>query len=112
MRSSTGSLLVPSAKPSAAHSAAPARRRRRRAPPAGSRRREAIGDRAEGAARVGLPPYLWWGEALHGVSDTGPGGTRFGDVVPGATSFPQPILTAASFNASLILLVILTIATM
>ncbi|KAH7544035.1 hypothetical protein JRO89_XS15G0088900 [Xanthoceras sorbifolium] len=28
-------------------------------------------------------------------------GTRFSDVVPGATSFPHLILTAASFNASL-----------
>ncbi|XBI47698.1 hypothetical protein VPH35_111589 [Triticum aestivum] len=60
-----------------------------------------LGDRAEGAARVGLPPYLWWGEALHGVSDTGPGGTRFGDVVPGATSFPLVINSAAAFNETL-----------
>ncbi|KAM0908453.1 hypothetical protein ACQ4PT_015458 [Festuca glaucescens] len=60
-----------------------------------------LGDRAEGAARVGLPPYRWWGEALHGVSDTGPGGTWFGDVVPGATSFPLVINSAASFNETL-----------
>ncbi|CAL4957020.1 unnamed protein product [Urochloa decumbens] len=61
-----------------------------------------LGDRAEGAeARVGLPPYYWWGEALHGVSDVGPNGTRFGDVVPGATSFPLVINSAASFNESL-----------
>lgn len=60
-----------------------------------------LGDRAEGASRVGLPPYRWWGEALHGVSDIGPGGTWFGDVVPGATSFPLVINSAASFNESL-----------
>ncbi|KAL6850019.1 hypothetical protein ACP4OV_020646 [Aristida adscensionis] len=60
-----------------------------------------LGDRAEGAPRVGLPPYLWWGEALHGVSDVGPGGTWFGDVVPGATSFPLVITTAAAFNETL-----------
>ncbi|KQJ84878.1 beta-D-xylosidase 4 [Brachypodium distachyon] len=51
-------------------------------------------------ARLGIPAYEWWSEALHGVSYVGPG-TRFSPLVPGATSFPQPILTAASFNASL-----------
>jgi beta-D-xylosidase 4 len=60
-----------------------------------------LGDRAEGAPRVGLPPYMWWGEALHGVSDVGPKGTWFGDVVPGATSFPLVINSAAAFNESL-----------
>uniref|UniRef100_A0A453D9Y6 Fibronectin type III-like domain-containing protein n=1 Tax=Aegilops tauschii subsp. strangulata TaxID=200361 RepID=A0A453D9Y6_AEGTS len=50
--------------------------------------------------RLGIPAYEWWSEALHGVSYVGPG-TRFSPLVPGATSFPQPILTAASFNASL-----------
>ncbi|RLM93923.1 hypothetical protein C2845_PM08G10990 [Panicum miliaceum] len=60
-----------------------------------------LGDQAEGAPRVGLPPYRWWGEALHGVSDVGPGGTWFGDVVPGATSFPLVINAAAAFNESL-----------
>lgn len=60
-----------------------------------------LGDRAGGAPRVGLPGYLWWGEALHGVSDVGPGGTWFGDAVPGATSFPLVINSAASFNETL-----------
>uniref|UniRef100_A0A0A9A1L6 Fibronectin type III-like domain-containing protein n=1 Tax=Arundo donax TaxID=35708 RepID=A0A0A9A1L6_ARUDO len=60
-----------------------------------------LGDQAEGAPRVGLPPYMWWGEALHGVSDVGPKGTWFGDVVPGATSFPLVINSAAAFNESL-----------
>ncbi|KAL5213764.1 hypothetical protein ABZP36_002916 [Zizania latifolia] len=50
--------------------------------------------------RLGIPAYEWWSEALHGVSYVGPG-TQFSSLVPGATSFPQPILTAASFNASL-----------
>ena len=50
--------------------------------------------------RLSIPAYEWWSEALHGVSYVGPG-TRFSPLVPGATSFPQPILTAASFNASL-----------
>lgn len=51
-------------------------------------------------SRLGIPRYEWWSEALHGVSYVGPG-TRFSNVVPGATSFPMPILIAASFNASL-----------
>ena len=64
---------------------------------------EKIGWLVNGAAavsRLGIPKYEWWSEALHGVSYVGPG-THFSSVVPGATSFPQVILTAASFNASL-----------
>jgi xylan 1,4-beta-xylosidase len=60
-----------------------------------------LGDRGQGAPRVGLQPYMWWGEALHGVSDTGPKGTWFGDVVPGATSFPLVLSSAATFNETL-----------
>ncbi|KAF5448543.1 hypothetical protein F2P56_029063, partial [Juglans regia] len=55
---------------------------------------------AGSVSRLGIPKYEWWSEALHGVSNVGPG-TRFSNLVPGATSFPQVILTAASFNASL-----------
>lgn len=55
---------------------------------------------AGSVSRLGIPKYEWWSEALHGVSYVGPG-TKFSNVVPGATSFPQVILTAASFNASL-----------
>ncbi|XP_027345504.1 beta-xylosidase/alpha-L-arabinofuranosidase 2 [Abrus precatorius] len=51
-------------------------------------------------SRLGIPRYEWWSEALHGVSNVGPG-THFSNVVPGATSFPMPILIAASFNTSL-----------
>ncbi|KAL5992193.1 Beta-D-xylosidase 4 [Asimina triloba] len=59
-----------------------------------------LGDKAGAVDRLGIPSYEWWSEALHGVSDVGPG-TNFKGLVPGATSFPQVILTAASFNASL-----------
>ncbi|KAJ7947214.1 Beta-D-xylosidase [Quillaja saponaria] len=59
-----------------------------------------LGNKAFGVPRIGLPKYEWWSEALHGVSNTGPG-TFFDDVIPGATSFPPVILTAASFNESL-----------
>ena len=55
---------------------------------------------ATSVSRLGIPKYEWWSEALHGVSNVGPG-THFSSLVPGATSFPMPILTAASFNASL-----------
>lgn len=30
-------------------------------------------NRATGVPRLGVPPYEWWSEALHGVSDVGPG---------------------------------------
>lgn len=60
-------------------------------------------DAAAGSARLGLPSYEWWNEALHGVGSS-PGvmfpskGTDFSY----ATSFGSPILTAASFNDALI----------
>ncbi|KAF4358943.1 hypothetical protein G4B88_018181 [Cannabis sativa] len=50
--------------------------------------------------RLGIKAYEWWSEALHGVANTGPG-TKFAGAFPGATSFPQVITTAASFNESL-----------
>ncbi|XP_051118941.1 probable beta-D-xylosidase 2 [Andrographis paniculata] len=55
---------------------------------------------AAAVPRLGIKSYEWWSEALHGVSNVGPG-TRFGGEFPGATSFPQVITTAASFNESL-----------
>ncbi|PIN13638.1 Non-reducing end alpha-L-arabinofuranosidase [Handroanthus impetiginosus] len=57
-------------------------------------------DAAQGVSRLGIPNYEWWSEALHGVSFVGPG-TKFSSLVPGATSFPQVILTGATFNESL-----------
>ncbi|XP_006858943.2 beta-xylosidase/alpha-L-arabinofuranosidase 1 [Amborella trichopoda] len=59
-----------------------------------------IGDQATGVPRLGLPKYDWWSEALHGVAYVGHG-THFDDIVPAATSFPEVILMAASFNESL-----------
>ncbi len=46
---------------------------------------------APGIPRLNIPPYNWWGEALHGVA-------RWGR----ATVFPQPIGMAATFDSSLI----------
>ncbi|KAJ4835776.1 hypothetical protein Tsubulata_049596 [Turnera subulata] len=59
-----------------------------------------LGNTNRGVARLGLPKYEWWSEALHGVSNVGPG-TFFDDLVPGSTSFPTVITSAASFNESL-----------
>ncbi|KAJ6680089.1 ALPHA-L-ARABINOFURANOSIDASE/BETA-D-XYLOSIDASE [Salix purpurea] len=55
---------------------------------------------AAAVPRLGIKGYEWWSEALHGVSNVGPG-TKFGGAFPVATSFPQVITTAASFNATL-----------
>ncbi|KAF8406210.1 hypothetical protein HHK36_008295 [Tetracentron sinense] len=57
-------------------------------------------NKATGVSRLGVSGYEWWSEALHGVSNTGPG-VRFNSTVPGATSFPAVILSAATFNPSL-----------
>ncbi|KAJ0988348.1 hypothetical protein J5N97_006704 [Dioscorea zingiberensis] len=57
-------------------------------------------NKAGSVPSLGIPSYEWWSEALHGVSYVGPG-THFSSLVPGATSFPQVLLTAASFNTSL-----------
>ncbi|XP_031130367.1 beta-xylosidase/alpha-L-arabinofuranosidase 2-like [Ipomoea triloba] len=57
-------------------------------------------NKAGSVSRLGIPQYEWWSEALHGVSYVGPG-VKFTSLVPGATSFPAPILTAASFNETL-----------
>ncbi|CAL9192290.1 probable beta-D-xylosidase 2 [Musa acuminata AAA Group] len=59
-----------------------------------------LGNQNAAVQRLGLPRYNWWSEALHGVSNFG-GGSRFGKNVPGATSFPLPITSAAAFNEQL-----------
>ncbi len=41
--------------------------------------------------RLGIPAYNWWGEALHGVARAGT-----------ATSFPQAIGMAATFDTELV----------
>ncbi|KAG6487661.1 beta-D-xylosidase 1-like [Zingiber officinale] len=54
---------------------------------------------AAGVPRLGIPRYEWWSEALHGVAVSP--GVHFGGDYPSATSFPQVISSAATFNASL-----------
>ncbi|KAL7119435.1 hypothetical protein ACP275_02G062700 [Erythranthe tilingii] len=56
---------------------------------------------SQGVTRLGIPGYEWWSEALHGIGSNGPGVHFDPSNVPAATSFPQVILTAASFNVSL-----------
>jgi len=60
-----------------------------------------LASKSGGVPRLGIPEYEWWSEALHGVSNVGPGTHFDAGKVPAATSFPQVILTAASFNTSL-----------
>ena len=57
---------------------------------------------SSGSPRLGLPSYQWWNEALHGVGSSP--GVHFPPTgnFSYATSFPSPILTAASFDDTLI----------
>ncbi|KAJ5125652.1 glycoside hydrolase superfamily [Penicillium atrosanguineum] len=60
-------------------------------------------DASAGSERLGLPSYEWWNEATHGVGSAP--GVQFTSKPAGfsyATSFPSPILTAASFDDALI----------
>lgn len=54
-----------------------------------------------GVERLGIPPYQWWSEGLHGIA--GPY-TNFSDSgeYSYSTSFPQPILMGAAFDDALI----------
>ncbi|KAK1139887.1 hypothetical protein N8T08_011048 [Aspergillus melleus] len=57
------------------------------------------GNTSPGVPRLGLPPYQVWGESLHGIFHAN--NTPEGDY-SWATSFPQPILTMAALNRTLI----------
>lgn len=62
-------------------------------------------DTAPAIPRFGIPAYEWWSEALHGVAFlpevSQRQGIHFNGTIKSATSFPQVILTAASFDAYL-----------
>ncbi|KAL1547022.1 putative beta-D-xylosidase 7 [Salvia divinorum] len=60
-------------------------------------------DKAAAVPRLGVPYYEWWTEALHGLAffDEAETGFSFDGVVKAATSFPQNILTASTFDADL-----------
>lgn len=53
-----------------------------------------------GIPRLGIPPYQWWSESLHGIATNGPG-INFNGLIKSATMFPQVLNSAASFNKSL-----------
>ncbi len=60
-------------------------------------------DASAGAERIGLPSYEWWNEATHGVGSAP--GVQFTTKPMNysyATSFPEPILSAAAFDNELI----------
>jgi hypothetical protein len=59
-----------------------------------------LGDEAPGVPRLGVPPYKWWSEGLHGLAFWGHG-MHFDGAVRAITSFPQVLLTAASFDEKL-----------
>ncbi|KAI0505814.1 glycoside hydrolase family 3 protein [Xylaria bambusicola] len=55
-----------------------------------------------GTARLGLAPYQWWSEALHGIGfSPGVAFTSSGEY-SGATSFASPILMSAAFDDELV----------
>lgn len=58
-----------------------------------------LSNTAASIPRLGIPSYQWWQEALHGVAESP--GVTFNGSIKSATSFPQTILTASSFNDSL-----------
>ncbi|KAF1949057.1 glycoside hydrolase [Byssothecium circinans] len=70
----------------------------------------ATGSTSPGVPRLGIPPYEWWSEGLHGIA--GPF-TNFSDKgdYSYSTSFPQPILMGAAFDDDLITQVATVIST-
>ncbi|XP_072953486.1 probable beta-D-xylosidase 7 [Typha angustifolia] len=60
-----------------------------------------LGDVSPAIPRLGVPAYKWWSESLHGVSNGGHGIHLDRGSIRAATSFPQVILTAASFDSLL-----------
>ncbi|OQR97647.1 beta-D-xylosidase, partial [Thraustotheca clavata] len=58
-----------------------------------------LGDNSTGSVSVGVPAYGWWSEGLHGVAISP--AVSFSTPTISATSFPQILHVAASFNKSL-----------
>ncbi|KAL9172031.1 hypothetical protein ABFS82_03G018300 [Erythranthe guttata] len=60
-------------------------------------------NKASAVPRLGIPYYQWWSESLHGVagSTTADSGVTFDETIKSATSFPQVILTASTFDENL-----------
>ncbi|TLD36740.1 beta-xylosidase [Venturia nashicola] len=69
------------------------------------------GSESPGVPRLGLPPYTWWQEALHGVASSPGVNFSTSGNYSYATSFPQPILMGAAFDDDLINAVATVIST-
>jgi beta-D-xylosidase 4 len=54
---------------------------------------------AGGVPRLGIPPYEWWGEALHGVCESP--AVNFSSPTPTGTSFPEIIGMGATMDRQL-----------
>ena len=54
-----------------------------------------------GVLRLGIPPYQWWSEGLHGIAGPYTNFSSEGEYSY-STSFPQPILMGAAFDDALI----------
>lgn len=63
-----------------------------------------------GVPRLGIPPYNWWSEGLHGIAGPYTNFSANGDYSY-STSFPQPILMGAAFDDALITEVATVIST-
>ncbi|KAL6818094.1 glycoside hydrolase family 3 protein [Trichoderma sp. SZMC 28013] len=63
---------------------------------------------APGVERLGLPPYEWWNEALHGLAGVSPGQginstfTQGNVAFNSSTQFPSPIVLGAAFDDQLV----------
>ncbi|KAH9874022.1 hypothetical protein IAQ61_004650 [Plenodomus lingam] len=55
-----------------------------------------------GVPRLGIPPYQWWSEGLHGIAGPYTNFSTSGIEYSYSTSFPQPILMGAAFDDHLI----------
>ncbi|KAK5019201.1 hypothetical protein LTR60_001198 [Cryomyces antarcticus] len=69
------------------------------------------GSTSPGVPRLGLPPYQWWSEALHGVASSPGVNFSSSGKYSYATSFPQPILLGAAFDDALITAVATVVST-
>ncbi|KAF2636649.1 glycoside hydrolase [Massarina eburnea CBS 473.64] len=70
----------------------------------------ATGSDSPGVPRLGIPPYEWWNEGLHGIAGMYTNFSDQGDYSY-STSFPQPILMGAAFDDALITEVATVIST-
>lgn len=57
-----------------------------------------MGNRADGYSPLGIPPYQWWSEGLHGAMEPC---VQLGNKSKCPTSFPSPSGLGNAFNSSL-----------